>query len=303
MILIDPEGRRVAGLTLVDWHTEADLGRAGSGEARRGQRSNGNGSDESFGSDTSDRAVRDLGFIEVTTVRDGVQIRLRPILASGAAATQLFFVLADMRPARVVLVRFDDDRQQWRHEICGHWRNALERMNALVFASERLPSYIATEIDLAELEAQSDDGLQELRRLWERSNHRLENGAVEAFTGLSVHEHSLLVAADAPGEALRVLRVGANLHFYGREWSGFTVGRELADQPDGVFATRVGANLRRSIALDRPLFHRVEATVRRSPRTAVQVSYRRLVLPWHMPDGRRAATSTVLLDQFIEIAG
>lgn len=303
MILIDPEGRRLAALPPGDWHSDAEPAWEPGTVAARGRRTKGNGADASAGRDPADRVVRDLGFVEVTSVRDGVQIRLRPLLVSGSAATQLFFVLADMRPSRVVMVRFDDDRQQWRHEICGHWRQALERMNALVFANERLPSYIATEIDLAELEAQPDEGLEELRQLWERCNHRLENGAAEALAGLRLQEHSLLVAADAPSEALRIVRYGANLHFYGRDWSGFTAGRELADQPDGVFAARVGANLRRSIALDRPLFHRVEATVRRSARTAVQVSYRRLVLPWHMADGRRAATSTVLLDQFIEIAG
>ena len=208
-----------------------------------------------------------------------------------------------MRPSRVVLVRFDDERRQWRHEIGGHWRTALDRINALIFANERLPAYVATEIDLDELQEHPGEGLEELRHLWERCNHRFENGASDAFAGLRLHEHSLLVAADAPTGVLRIVRFGANLHFYGREWSGFAAGRSLADQPDGVFAARVDANLRRAMTLDRPLFHRVEATVRRSARTAVQVSYRRLVLPWTLSDGRRAATSTVLLDQFIEIAG
>jgi hypothetical protein len=292
VILIDPEGRRLAGLPPGDagvpaWPVPHPNGAEG-GDPQ---------------SDPAALAVHDLGFIEVSSVRDGVQIRVRPLLVSGPAATQLFFALADMRPSRVVLVRFDDDRRQWRHEICGHWRNALERMNALVFANERLPSYLAAELDLAELETQPEQGLHELRRLWERSNRRLENGAAEALAGLALHEQSLLVAADPPGDALRIVRLGANLHFYGREWTGSATGRALADQPDGVFAARIEANLRRSIALARPLFHRVEATVRRSSRTAVQVSYRRLVLPWRMADGRRGATSTVLLDQFIEIAG
>lgn len=301
VILIDPEGRRLASLPPCHW-MGASARRRLDGEPAPAH--DGVTTDVDAGSDLDQTAlaVRDLGFVEISGVREGVQIRLRPLLVSGPAATQVFFALADMRPPRVVLVRYDDDRQQWRHEICGHWRNALDRMNALVFASDRLPSYTATELDLAEIDAASGDGLVELRHLWERSNRRLENGMHDAFAGLPTTRNSVLVAADAGGEALRILRVGNGLQFYGPDWSASAAGKDLADQPDALFAARVVANLRRAIALDRPLFHRVEATVRRSARTAVQVSYRRLVLPWQLADGRRAGSSTVLLDQFIEIA-
>jgi len=297
VILIDPEGRRLAGLPPGEWLQELSWGHASGPAASNAEPING------ADSDPAAYAVRDFGFIEVSTVRDGVQIRMRPLLVSGQAATQLYFSLADMRPARVVLARFDDDRQQWRHEICGHWRSALERMDALVFANEKLPSYIASELDLAELEAQPEDGLIELHLLWERSNRRLEKGTSDAFAELQLNEQSLTVAAQPGDAALRVVRLGSGLHLYGEDWAGNAAGRDLADQPDGVFAARIGANLRRCMVLDRPLFHRVEATVRRSAKTAVQLSYRRLVLPWHLPDGRRAVTSTVLLEQFIEITG
>lgn len=298
VILIDPDGRRLAGLPAGQWGCDT------SGTRLRGQ-SAGAGAvpDPAHGDDDrTARAVRDMGFVEVSGVRDGIQVRLRPLLVSGPAATQVFFVLADMRPSRVVLVRYDDERRQWRHEIGGHWRNALDRINALVFANERMPSYTASDLDLAEIDSRPDDGLIELRLLWERTNRRLVNGADDSFSGLPSARDSVLVARDAEGDGLRILRLGSALHFYGSEWSAAATGRDMSDQPDPVFAARVVANLRRAIALDRPLFHRVDAIVRRSARTAVQVSYRRLVLPWQLEDGRRAASSTVLLDQFIEIA-
>lgn len=300
MILIDPEGRRLAGLPPGRWAGEASGSVLNGSSAPTGPEAGGGDGSGDLG--MTALAVRDLGFVEISGVRDGVQVRLRPLLVSGPAATQVFFALADMRPPRVVLVRYDDERQQWRHEICGHWRNALDRMNALVFANERLPSYTATELDLAEIDSQPDDGLVELRLQWERSNRRLETGAPDAFARLASTRNSLLVASDPGGGALRILGLGGGLQFYGPDWSSSASGRDLADQPDALYAARVVANLRRAIALDRPLYHRVEATVRRSTRTAVQVSYRRLVLPWQLADGRRAASSTVLLDQFIEIA-
>lgn len=304
MILIDPEGRRLAGLPPGQWDLGDPSPQPGPGTANRGTVTLRSLAELD---DTGDcgrlaRAVRDLGFVEIAGVRDGVHVRMRPLLVSGPAITQVFFALADMRPPRVVLVRFDDDRQQWRHEICGHWRNALDRVNALVLGNERVPSYVATELDLAEIDGSPADGLIELRLLWERSSRRLENGSQEAFDRLDLHRQSILVAAARGGDSLTILQHGPGVQFYGQDWSGSAAGRDFTDQPDGVFAARTGANLRRSIALDRPLFHRVEATVRRNPRSAVQVSYRRLVLPWQMPDGRRAASSTVLLDQFIEIA-
>lgn len=300
MILIDPEGHRLAGLP--PGASTGEVKRLPSSVASLAEGAQPAGGERSGEPDATALAVRDLGFVEVSGVRDGVQVRLRPALVSGPAATQVFFALADMRPPRVVLVRFDDERQQWRHEICGHWRNALERMNALVFASERQTSYAATELDMAEVESQRDEGLVELRWQWERSQRRLEGSAPDVFARLACARNSLLVAAEAGATALRILALGGGLQPYGPDWSASAIGKDLADQPDELYAARIVANLRRAIALDTPLFHRVEATVRRSSRTAVQVSYRRLVLPWRLADGRRAASSTVLLDQFIEIA-
>jgi hypothetical protein len=207
-----------------------------------------------------------------------------------------------MRPPRVVIVRYDDDRGQWRHEICGHWRKALDRMHALVFANDRQSSYTASELDLAEIEALRDDGMAELHRLWERGGQRLAAHVADPFAGLAVARNSMLVASEPGRDGLRILSLGSRLRLYGPDWSAAAPGRDLADQPDPLFAARIVANLRRAIALDRPLFHRVEAVVRRGARDAVQVSYRRLVLPWQLADGRRAASSTILLDQFIEIA-
>lgn len=295
MILIDPEGRRVAGLPF----GELALDRHGFRLDGRPDDADPQPADVEV--ERTALAVRDLGFVEVSGVRDGVQVRLRPLLVSGPAATQVFFALADIRPPRVVLVRYDDERQQWRHEICGHWRNAVDRMNALVFANERSPSYTATELDLAEIDALRDDAPSALHRLWERDRRLLADRPEDAFAGLAAARHSLLVAQDTGDHILRILHLGGGLQFYDAQWAAAAMGRDLAEQPDALFAARVVANLRRSIALDRPLFHRVEAVVRRSARTAVQVSYRRLVLPWQLADGRRAASSTILLDQFIEI--
>ncbi len=283
MFLIDPEGRRHAALPPTPGvATAAAIG----------------GRDLEH----AENAVRDFGFVEVADVRDGVQVRMRPLLVSGPAATQVFFALADMRPPRVVIVRYDDDRGQWRHEICGHWRKALDRMNALVFANERLPGYTATELDLAEIDTLRDEGLSELRRSWECGDRCLAAVGPASFAAFAAARHSVLVAADAEQACLRILGLGSLIQLYGADWNEAARGKDLAEQPDALFAARVIANLRRAIALDRPLFHRVEAVVRRSARNAVQLSYRRLVLPWRLEDGRRAASSTILLDQFIEIA-
>lgn len=291
MILIDPDGRRAPSTVLGSHKGSARPAAVANGTYVNG----GNG-------DAAAQVVRDLGFIEVAPLREGVQVRLRPLLVSGSAATQLFFSLADMKPARVVLVRFDDERQQWRHEICGDWRHAFERLDSLVFADGKLPSYVASEIDLAELASSSGDGLQELHALWERQNHRLDAAARTTLRRLGLDMISVLVTADGADERFVIQHLGERLEIYGRTWSASAAGRDIEDQPDPVFAARMSANIRRAAVLGRPLFHNVEAVVRRATRTAVQMSYRRLTLPWRTSDGRITVSTTVLFDQYIEIA-
>lgn len=291
MILIDPDGRRTPSAVLAGQKNSARPAALANGTYVNG----GNG-------DAAAQVVRDLGFIEVAPLREGVQVRLRPLLVSGPAATQLFFSLADMKPARVVLVRFDDERQQWRHEICGDWRNAFERLDTLVFADGKLPNYVATEIDLAEITGPAGEGLHELHALWERHRHRLDPIARGALRRLGLEATSVLVVAEDAEERFVIRHLGERVDIYGRAWSTSAPGRDIEDQPDPVFAARMSANIRRAAALDRPLFHNVEAVVRRASRTSVQMSYRRLTLPWRTAEGRIAVSTTVLFEQYIEIA-
>ena len=77
MILIDPEGRSAPGDAV------AHKVRGASSRAPDG--------------DYTGHAVRHLGYVEMQPMRAGagMQVRLRPVLVSGAAAAQLFFSLAD----------------------------------------------------------------------------------------------------------------------------------------------------------------------------------------------------------------
>ena len=313
MILIDPEGRCAPNLPRGQLRREAARTAAISPTATSPTATSPTGTSptgtlpaatspggDKHGSGESDdagtQAVRDLGFIEVLPAREGVQIRMRPILVSGQAATQLYFSLADLKPSRVVLVRFDDERRQWRHEICGDWRHAFGRLDALVFRNDKIPAYAAMELDQAELETHPQDGLLELHLLWERSKRRFDAAALRR---LDLDQHTMISTGS---DRVVIKQLGAQLDIYGHAWTSTASGRDISDQPDHVFAARVAANLRRCMVLDEPLFHRVEATVRRGPRTSVQLSYRRLALPWRSADGGSVVTTTIHFDQYIEIA-
>jgi len=290
MILIDPEGR--CAPSLPRGALKRDAARM-AGASPGGDKQ---GSGDLDGDDAAAQAVRDLGFIEVVPAREGVQIRMRPILVSGQAATQLYFSLADIKPSRVVLVRFDDERRQWRHEICGDWRNTFGRLDALVFRNDKIPAYVATELEQTELGSHPQEGLLELHLLWERNKRRFDPSALRR---LDLHEHTMISGAS---DRIVIKQLGAQLDIYGHAWTSTAAGREIGDQPDQVYAARVAANLRRCLVLDEPLFHRVEATVRRGPRMSVQLSYRRLALPWRTAEGGTIVTATILFDQYIEIA-
>ena len=82
--------------------------------------------------DDTDSLVIDHGFVALAMCgRDDLRLRLRPSRVTGAALARVCYVLADRRPARVLVAHFAEDVRQWRHEMCGDWMDALRRLDAL----------------------------------------------------------------------------------------------------------------------------------------------------------------------------
>jgi hypothetical protein len=279
MRLIDPEGRR---------HAQAPA-RLRAGLAALGWQP---GPGEGLG-------LAAHGFVEIAAARGGLAIRLRPLLVSGAAMAELGFLLAEARPARVVLHRFDEAARLWRHAPQADWRAALEALEALEAPADptRFPDYAAA--GLADTDT-DDDGdpppLARLRRDW-REAARAARGVpcLADASGPGPGGWPLLVRA-APEGGLRLLRGGGELAFCGAACLAVAPGAVLEDQPDRRFAARLAATLRRALIAGEPLLQRVEATLRPAPDRTLRVVYRRLVLPWRLPGGGQAATAHAQCD-------
>jgi hypothetical protein len=118
--LIDPAG-----------HASGTIGSSAIGTGRLG-RGGASTRRADAGAGDADSLVIDHGFVALAMRgRDGLRLRLRPSRVTGAALARVCYVLADRRPARVLVAHFADDVQQWRHEMCGDWMDALRRLDAL----------------------------------------------------------------------------------------------------------------------------------------------------------------------------
>lgn len=283
MILIDPEGRSAPGDAVVHKVREATV-RAQDG-------------------DHLAHAVRHLGYVEMAPLRSGLQVRLRPVLVSGAAAAQLFFSLADAKPTKVVIVRFDDDLDVWRHEICGHWRKAFDRIQGLVFGRENTPAYVANELGPGRLADPESGNLRALMDLWRFRGGRIDDSVIEAMRRLGVYGYSMVAEKAARSDRMVFRHHGANIRLYDSKWKATAIGRDIEDQPDKVYAARVSANFRRCATGGQPLFHRCEAIVKRDGKTTLQLAYRRLTLPWRTADGATAVSTSSAVEQHLEIGG
>ena len=283
MILIDPEGRSAPGDAVA--HKVR-------GAAQRAQ-----------GGDYTGHAVRHLGYVEMAPMRAGMQVRLRPVLVSGAAAAQLFFSLADAKPEKVVIVRFDDALDVWRHEICGHWRKAFDRIQGLVFGREKTPAYVANELGTNRLADPESGNLRALMDVWRFRGGKIDDSVIEAMRRLGVYDYSMAADKGRSSDRMVYRHHGAKIRIYDSTWKATAVGRDIEDQPDKVYAARVSANMRRCVVAQQPLFHRCEAIVKRDGQTTVQLAYRRLTLPWRDHAGAMTVTTTSAVEEHVERGG
>jgi hypothetical protein len=281
VILIDPEGRSAPGDAVA--HKVR-------GATQRAQ-----------GGDYTGHAVRHLGYVEMAPMRAGMQVRLRPVLVSGAAAAQLFFSLADAKPEKVVIVRFDDALDVWRHEICGHWRKAFDRIQGLVFGREKAPAYVANELGTNRLGDPESGNLRALMDVWRFRGGKIDDSVIEAMRRLGVYDYSTVVDKTVRSDRLVYRHHGAKLRVYDEDWKRSAVGRDIEDQPDKIYAARAAANIRRCAVGEQPLFHRCEAIVKRDGQTTLQLAYRRLTLPWRTSNGGTSVTTTTAVEQHVEI--
>jgi hypothetical protein len=279
MRLIDPEGRR---------HAQAPA-RLRAGLAALGWQP---GPGEGLG-------LAAHGFVEIAAARGGLAIRLRPLLVSGAAMAELGFLLAEARPKRLVLHRFDETARLWRHVPHADWRAVLETLEAPA-GPTRFPDYAAA--PLADTDAHPDPAgdppapLARLRRDWREAARAAGGIPLLADASRPTPGGWPLLVRAAPEGALRLLRGGGELAFCGATCLAVPPGAALEDQPDRRFAARLAATLRRALIAGEPLLQRVEATLRPAPDRTLRVVYRRLVLPWRLPGGGQAATAHAQCD-------
>ena len=86
-----------------------------------------------------DAAVRDLGFVRLSRLKNALLVSFAPATVSDLAAFAAFYHIAEFTPGRVVLASLAIDRSASQYELFPTAREALKRVEAILAASERSP--------------------------------------------------------------------------------------------------------------------------------------------------------------------
>lgn len=243
---------------------------------------------------TADPLVCDRGFIEIRDKSEGLQVRLRPLIVSGAAVAALLFYLAERRPNRCAIIWLD---RSWHFRICTDARSLISTVATIIETSARLTlpqPFIATPRNLQPA-FQDGHPFEPLLRLWlqERSNEKV----LEFLATCGLRDRAMIAEQNGDSGSFRLRHFGRAIRLYDPSWTNAAVGRRVRDQPDAAYGAWIEDGCREATRSQSPRYELVNALVRASPGQPKQWRYERLVLPWMSKSGRPVVISVSLPDR------
>lgn len=247
------------------------------------------------GADLSDHAVQEHGFVMMRERPGSLQVSLRPERVRRPTLATLFYRLAEVRPQRLVLSYLGRD---WQHEVVGNAHEAMLRVEDLVASSAGWHPGAGYTVQRHSLVMRRHPSLQELAPLlavWHLAAGRSPCPLPEVLGRLGFLNRSVIVRNPARSGRMVFEHRGKSFTFYQPCWNLLAMGRDVEDQPDLDYGKHTARCYREAFAEDAPRFESIDAVIRTPGREVRRSRFDRLILPWRMPNGERAATGVSLL--------
>lgn len=234
-------------------------------------------------------AIRDLGIIEVAFAEWGARVRLRPAIASSRAVSELMYLLSDIRPRRFVLTHL---QRTWEEELVPAFSPMVLRLEELVYGvRSRHPDKLfhAEDRSLDPDQSLMPAPFARLLRQWIRRNGRLPDNATLPFRRSGCLGRTTLVEECGDSRMVIAFR-GRHLTHYGTAgWTKY-IGQPIDRQPDIRFSSAASAIYAEAHPRAAPILQTCEGTIASPAGVGRRSIYERLILPWHLPDGRRVVS-------------
>ena len=256
--------------------------------------------------DIVDYAVRNLGWIEVSTNRKSGKIhaRFRTLTVSFGAVSALYELLS-VAPWKAVILEYD--LFGWISETYEDGASARARLSFIVQSVVeflRHPPFTSVEKSPACLygeDAPESKALASVLGIWQDCAGILPEDLTRRMREIGVLPRLVLLDVEPPGFAGRFRYIGSGFTLYGDRWPREAVGRSFREQPDEAYAARVAESCMKTIQSAEPGYSHVDACIGVPEQEPRRSRYKCLKTLWRSSHGEQVLMITSVLTPDVDI--
>ncbi len=249
----------------------------------------------SFNSDLSvsvlnDFVVRNLGFVQVTHIRGGVRITLRPDILSPVAYASLMQWLFDHPQRRAILTTHGD---AGRDELKGSPEKLRQALATCLHRSSWRAGKQFHRARLSPTTLAPDSPLRTFRGLWEHGLSPEPDILISLCNRLFKGRFALSEVTEA--NELIIREHGRGYATYSDAYFARCIGQRIEDDPDMEYGRWTAEAHRQALTQHEPLLEDVEVAICGAGQPGRRVRYQRIIAPLHGADGREYLLSASVL--------
>ena len=256
--------------------------------------------------DIVDYAVRNLGWIDVSTDRESAKIhaRFRTLTVTFGAVSALYELLSTA-PWEAVSLEYE--LFGWISETYEDGPSACARLSYIVQSVVeflRHPPYTSVEKGAACLygeDAPDSKMLASVLGYWQDCSGRLPEDLTHKMREIGILPRLMLVDVDSSGSDGRFRYIGSGFTLYGEHWPQDAIGRSIQEQPDRAYAARVTESCMRVAQSSEPGYSHVDACIGVPEQEPRRSRYKCLKTPWRSSRGTQVLMITSVLTPDVDI--
>ncbi len=256
--------------------------------------------------DIVDYAVRNLGWIEVSTNRKSAKIhaQFRTLTVSFGAVSALYELLS-ITPWKAVTLEYD--LFGWISETYEDGPSARARLSYIVRSVVeflRHPPYTSVEkgaVRLYEEDAPGSRMLASVLAYWQDCSGRLPEDLTHKMREIGILPRLMLIGVDSSGSHGRFRYIGSGFTLYGENWPQDAIGRSIQEQPDRAYAARVAESCMRAAQSSEPRYAHVDACIGVPEQEPRRSRYKCLKTLWRCTRGEQVLMITSVLTPDVDI--
>ncbi len=233
--------------------------------------------------DTARSLVNDLGYIAYLVADRYIHIKLRPSLTSVMSYSRLIRWLDCGYPQRILVSYLSAD--EWHHEFAASARSAAHCIDRLMARYGGGPlGNIGREV-VPLRSAVVPPAFRDVMAYWQANREAFDPFSATPQLGAILNDRFVLSTEVEPREFV-IGAFGSNRDARCRRWLDHSSGMSVRSVPDPLFGASIVDAYADTMQRAEPVLDNVDALVSWTGGTRARYRYKRLMLPFIMPEGR-----------------